>query len=241
MTISKEIKSEPITTSKYFVHIIESPSANDLLNGRTEGRLLTETLSLSKIISFYNLTVDYSSFLEALGPRLYEAMLENAGVPILHFSTHGNEEGIKLTNNVFLKWHELRELLLPINKALNGGLIICMSSCSGFSGCRMAMSLDAKLPPFYGLIGPNTTPTWSETAVAFVTFYHLLFNGRTVSQAVEAMCTASGKNDFKVGSGDKARQAWIDVIKEEKQQNRLEKLRRLIAEQQMNFAQNDQD
>jgi len=240
MTISKEIKSEPITTSKYFVHIIESPSANDLLNGHTEGRVLKEVLSLSNIISFYNLTVDYSSFLEALGPRLCQAMQENAGVPILHFSSHGNEEGIELTNSKFLKWHKLRELLLPINKAFNGGLIICMSSCSGFSGCKMAMSSDTGLP-FYGLIGPNSDATWSETAVAFVTFYHLFSKGSAVPQAVKAMCTASGKNDFQFISGDKARQAWIDVIKEEERQNMIEKLQRLIAEQQMNITRNNQD
>jgi len=241
MNLSNEIKNEPITTSKYFVYIIESPNANDLLNGRCEGRVLKDALNLSKIISSYNLTVDKSSFSEALGLRIYKAMLEKAGVPILHFSSHGNEEGIKLTNNAFLKWNELRELLIPINEVLNGGLIICISSCFGFKGCRMAMSSDTGLP-FYGLIGPNSDATWSETAVAFVTFYHHLFSkGSTVPQAVKAMCTASGKNDFQFIYGDKARQAWIDVIKEEERQKIIEKLQRLIAEQQMNSTQNDQD
>mgnify|MGYP000226890840 CR=1 FL=1 len=152
MTINKETKGGASPTPKYFVHIVESPSAKDLLNARTEGHLLTEALSLAGIISSYNLATDYSTFLEALGPRLYEVMQETKGTPILHLSTHGNEEGIELTDHTFIKWHVLRELLLPINKVLNGGLVVCMSSCSGYSGCRMAMSVEREIPFFGNVI-----------------------------------------------------------------------------------------
>lgn len=40
-----------------FVHIIESPSANDILEERTEGKALGEFLRLAKIPYCYNLVL----------------------------------------------------------------------------------------------------------------------------------------------------------------------------------------
>ena len=44
---------------------------------------------------------------------------------------HGHPDGVALTCGDFLLWHDLRHLLLPLNRAMQGGLLICMSSCFG--------------------------------------------------------------------------------------------------------------
>lgn len=229
MTIKTETKGGPSPTPRYFVHIVESPSPGDLLNGRAEGRLLTEALSLAGIISVYNLAANYASFLEALSSRLGETMNEINGIPILHFSTHGNADGIELTDHTFITWAELRDLLVPINTVLNGGLVLCMSSCSGYNACRMAMQADAE-SPFFGMVGHTGTPPWSDAAVAFVTFYHRFFKGSPVPDAVKAMAIAAGDNGFREILGTQARQIWVDYIEQERQKEIEERVKTYLEE-----------
>src|SRR5689334_1005397 len=111
-----------------FVYIIESPSAYDLLDGRTEGRTLGEALTLAAIPYWYSLAIDKATLTQALGPRLLEAWRALGKLPILHLSMHGNQDGVQLSSGEFISWHDLRNLLLPLNQALQGGLLICMSS-----------------------------------------------------------------------------------------------------------------
>lgn len=102
---------------KFFVHVVESPSSVDLLDGRTEGRVLLEALGLSDVPATYNLVTSRATLKEALGNRLVDAMGSWKRFPILHFSLHGSAEGISLTDCEFISWRDLRELLLPINQA----------------------------------------------------------------------------------------------------------------------------
>ena len=154
-------------------------------------------------------------------------MRDISGIPIIHFSCHGNKEGIGLTSGEFVSWDALKGLLSPINKALEGALVICMSSCSGFSGCEMAMSEDGDLP-FYGLIGHTETPVWSDAAVAFVTFYHRFFKGTPVVEAVKAMRTASGDDLFREVLANDVREAWIKIVNRNRQKEAEERLRQAI-------------
>src|ERR1700680_392601 len=95
----------------FFVHVIESPSNRDLLDGRTQGRALIETLALSDIRTYYNLVTDFDTLLASLGERLASAIQHHgARHPILHFNFHGDSEGIALTNKVHIQWHQLRTL-----------------------------------------------------------------------------------------------------------------------------------
>ena len=81
-----------------FVHIIKSPSSIDLLDGRTEGRVLSEALHLTEIPHWYSLAADRTMLLEALGPRLAAAWHQWRRFPILHLSMHGDAQGIALTS-----------------------------------------------------------------------------------------------------------------------------------------------
>lgn len=175
-----------------FVYIIESPSEDDLLDGRTEGKTLTESLHLSNIKGRYSLVTSRQSLEKALTSRFYEAINTFPNdPPIFHFSMHGNRQGIALTNGEFVSWAELWKFLEPINDALSGGLLICMSSCSGSFGSIMAMDQTIK-KPFWALIGNTQEAEWSDAAVAYVTFYHLIFKNVALDRAVQIMKDASG-------------------------------------------------
>lgn len=194
-----------------FVHIIESPSNLDLLDGRTEGRALSEALSLAEIPHRYNLVTNGQTLGQALGPRLVQAWKTFGGRPILHFSVHGNQDGISLTDRSFLSWHHLRQGLLPLNRAMQGGLLICMSSCFGSSGCRMAMYSDDE-PPFWALVGNTGDAAWSDAAVAYITFYHLFFKGLPVETCVQSMKVASCDHNFMLHQGKSTKAGWITFL-----------------------------
>src|SRR4030042_2266062 len=160
--------------NRVFVYIIESPSPDDFLSDRREGDLIAKALKLAEINAFPNLAVSYEKFKETIGPRLEAKMKDIGGVPILYLSAHGDEKGIQLTEGHLVTWKELRELLIPINKLLGGFLIVSLSSCSSFSGIEMAMTAEGE-SPFITLVCHTGSPVWSDTAVAFVIFYHRLF------------------------------------------------------------------
>lgn len=196
-----------------FVYVIESPAGRDLLDGRTEGRVLTEALSLACIPHWYSIATDKSLLFEALGDRLLEAWNFHNKSPILHLSMHGNQKGVELTSGEFLIWNDLRALLLPLIRAMNGGLLVCMSSCFGISGCRMAMHEDNE-PHFWALVGNSQSPTWSDAAIAYVSFYHLFFKGFDMNTCVSSMRVASGDHNFNHHLGVDVRADWSAFIQQ---------------------------
>jgi len=196
-----------------FVYVIESPAGRDLLDGRTEGRVLTETLRLAEIPHWYSLASDRAMLSEALGQRLGDAWRHHQKMPILHLSVHGNSSGIALTSGEFISWHDLRELLLPLVRAMKGGLLVCMSSCFGSAGCRMAMYSDGQ-PHFWALVGNSGSPTWADAAIAYAAFYHLFFKGFDIKLCVESMKVAGGDHNFVHLLGADMQAGWAAFVQQ---------------------------
>lgn len=206
-----------------FVFIIESPSEDDLLDGRTEGRSLVEALKLSGIDGWYSLISSKSTFYKAIGDRLTAAIqaFPNKS-PVFHFSMHGNINGLALLNGEFITWEELRVALAPLHNAMNGKSLVCMSSCEGASAIRMAMIEDAALP-FGILVGNIQNAKWDDAAVAYVTFYHHFFKNTPVPQAVEAMRIASDDESFMFWEGKKVKSDWEEHVRRQTLLGVLEK------------------
>ncbi|WP_426699748.1 hypothetical protein ACPPVV_09965 [Rhodanobacter sp. Col0626] len=198
---------------RFFVYIIESPSPVDLYHRRGEGDVLRQAINLNQIECTLRLAINLEAFQASISVGLPEAMQATPkSIPILHISAHGFSEGIQLSSGEVIEWAQLRELLIPINKALNGNLIVCMSTCEGYSGSRMAMVADSDDHPFYAIIGNGSKPTWPETAVGFATLYHLVANGRYIADAVDAMRVASGNESFFVTTAEESKQGYLDFI-----------------------------
>jgi hypothetical protein len=73
---------------KFFVFIIESPSAVDLYHGRTEGEMIRQAVGLNAIRSASKIAVNSEAFEAAIRIGLREEMEANPGlVPVLHISS----------------------------------------------------------------------------------------------------------------------------------------------------------
>lgn len=191
-----------------FVYVIESPSALDLLDGRTEGRALCEAISVSGIPYFYSLVTNKETLKIALADRLDTASHNfGSAVPVLHFSMHGNEHGVALTSGDFITWAELEFLLNDVNQKCNStGMLLCMSTCHGIHAQRMAVA-DLTRRPFWALVGNSFSTQWSDSAVAYIAFYHRYFKGIGINDCVTAMKFASGDQNFYFTYGEDARRA----------------------------------
>ncbi len=199
---------------RFFVYIIESPSPVDLYHRRGEGDLLVQAIRLNRIPCIARLAVNLEAFIAALRVGLHEAMEATPdAIPILHISAHGFDAGIQLCSGEIITWAQLREVLVPINKALSGSLMVCMSTCEGYAGSRMAMVQDEVEHPYFAIIGNSKQPTWPETAVAFTTLYHLIANGRYLTDAVGAMRNASGNDAFFITTAEESKQGYLEYIK----------------------------
>jgi hypothetical protein len=198
--------------SRGLVFIVESPSANDLLDDRVEGRALCSALQLAEIPHAYSLVTTRKALEDSLFerlPRLMQLPQFLDRLPILHLSMHGNNEGVGLTDGNVLTWDELRELITPLMNVMSGGLLICMSSCFGIGGCRMVMNQTAD-HPFWAIIGNKQDATWANAAVAYITFYHQFFKDNSVlDNCVNVMKQASGDTNFVYLSGHAVKLSWI--------------------------------
>ena len=196
----------------FLVYIVESPSPKELYEGMSEGELLERALSLADIECERRLVVNRDMFEEAIGQDFTEAVEDSdCWPPVLHFSLHGDESGIELTNGDEVSWDELREMLIPVNSGFDETLTLCMSACQGVQALQAAMNSGAL--PFVGVIGPTGDPTWSDAAIAYAAFYHLLVKTRDIDRAVEGMKAASGYNGFTIAAAEDARRAYLEGMR----------------------------
>jgi len=202
--------------SNSFVYVIESPSPADMFDGRTEGRALCEAMSMAGHAHAYTMAADLDHLRKALsiadeGDRLATEWRRYQVPPVMHFSMHGNSEGLGLMSGEMVTWDELRQLLIPINDFLPNGLLVCFSSCSGYSGTRMSMYLgDSK--PFWAVVGSYADVGWSDALIGFTSFYHHWFKGAAVTDAVQIMRIASGHEQFIHEAGHDSKRAYLEYV-----------------------------
>jgi hypothetical protein len=150
--------------------------------------------------------------------------------PILHISAHGGPDGIQLSSGDVITWAMLREFLVPINESLQGILLLCMSACEGYSASRMAMYVENKPYPYYVMIGNYGRPTWSDTAVAYLAFYHQPFKGVPIRDAVDAMRSASGDSGWAVEMADEIKRGYVELVESKRPSDEVQKDLEAVAD-----------
>lgn len=194
-------------TTKFMVHILESPSADDFLDGRHEGEVLRAALDHAGLPAGLHTVVSTATLGKALARVVGEHMADPGKVPVLHLSMHGNETGVALTSGEVLEWRTLGDGLALVNEALGGSAIVIMSTCRGFDGVAMA-ERETGLP-FDHLVGPKETIAWPDTVAVFVAFYHhLIAWGGSISSGVGVMNSIVQKDLFSSEVGRNAQASW---------------------------------
>ena len=200
MDIINEIQNKFIEK----IYIVESLNLDDIEHGRNEGNALNSALILANLNSkYFNVTsqVELANCFEDIAIDIETLNGLKIPIPYLHFSLHGNEYGISLTNDDFIKWEDLREGLLilnhrvkPVNSfgKLGSRFFLSMSVCKGINAKKMFIQTE-QLNPFSVLVGPTVNVDWADSLVAYTTYFHnLLYKKSQLREAVERMNHAAG-------------------------------------------------
>jgi hypothetical protein len=200
MQTGKEIKSRFYET----IYIVESPNHKDIESNRKEGDALNAALVLAQLNSKYYFVSSQTELNECfihIALDINNNRVKGTPIPYLHFSLHGNEKGVFLTNDDFISWEILRNEMLKMNhqvQFVNSFGRICsrfylsMSVCKGFNAYKM-FDPKEQFNPFSVLVGPIDNIDWSDSLVAYVAYYHNLMYKRTfLKEAVIRMNIAAG-------------------------------------------------
>jgi hypothetical protein len=191
------------------IYIIESPSNEDISENRKEGQALSEALKLASIKNKYFVVGTINEFSHCFDSIL-ETELKNknkgkVSYVTLHFSMHGNNKGIALTNNEVIIWKDLynsylKKLIttLGYQKSKNGSIVapihLHFSTCNGIYA-KVITTMDEN-SPYISLVGPNTTVNWSDSLVAFIILYHNTIHKENGPQkSVQLMNAGAGVNN----------------------------------------------
>ena len=150
------------------VLIIESRHKDDYAADRKEGDTLQEVLKLMGVKSVYREVKTMKGFQSSI-----RYASKNDGIKYVHFSCHGQDTGILLTDGTFITWSRFDEIAW---KAVQGKHLI-FSSCLVANGVH---NLFKKRVTFCdGIVAPKREVGWGEALVAYSVFYLKMTQQRT--------------------------------------------------------------
>ena len=184
------------------VHIVESFGERDSEHRENHSTSLESGLKLIGVEVFrYTATdpKDLADIFTRIGKEHVPA--GTVPIPYIHLFAHGysNGSGLALAGGNGVTWSQLGDCVRVLNEStgsLKNGrrslLVLCMSSCYGLQAVQMPKQ-NGKCP-FYALVAPSRSIGFSDSLIAFLTFYHLtIAKGEHGKRAVAAMNLASGQ------------------------------------------------
>jgi hypothetical protein len=194
------------------IYIIESPHPEDFFDARQESLMLQQAFKLAALKTHSITVVNLEMFKRAI-TTIEKLCAKKQHYPVVHFSGHGNADGISLTDGTSVDWSTLRGLLEHLAATLKGKLTLSFSACEGWNGVKMGLS--SKEAVFQDIVGPKIKVGWADSCLAFACFYNLYLNkALPAKEAVRRMNAAIGydKNVFFTVTGDMARKAFVNRV-----------------------------
>jgi hypothetical protein len=165
------------------VHIIEWLKSSDRRTGWNLYRELEPITPLVVSLKYWSvLTRD--EFIALLRSFVTD-IRENGRLPILQIETHGNAQGIGISEEQSILWRNLMDELIPINEAMRLNLFVILACCEGVWGIQMLQPIERAA--FRAMIGPNRTLTDNEVQKASIKFFQTMFEDRSAVNGFRAM------------------------------------------------------
>jgi hypothetical protein len=172
------------------VWIVESLPAGDFRTGRRLSEEIAAILQSTAIdIPVIFRTPASSDKLMTLLDELCADILATGLNPILDIECHGNMDGLKLSDNSFLAWSEIKPKLEAINIASGFNLILLLGCCHG--GYFASTTRLAERSAFCAYVAPTESLSAGSLYDGFLAFYVSLFTERDITTAMKAMRTAA--------------------------------------------------
>lgn len=176
---------KPLEFSK--VYIIESLQPGDvktgtnLFNDTVKPRMLQKGLeNQCQLITLSTKSEFFDAFTEIKNQIIY-----NHEFPIIHFEMHGSKEGLELESREIIRWQELQEKMIEMNKLCENNLFISMATC--FGGYIYTVISPKLRTPFWGFIGPFEEVRQIELLDNYTAFYSEFLLTNNFVEAEKAM------------------------------------------------------
>jgi len=163
------------------IFIIESPNPNDLLESRNERASLENMCSMfnHQTASFFTYSkLDFENIIKYIS----KVELVEGEKLCLHFSCHGNSEGVAIGPD-FVKWKQFAKALLPVfnNSAIGKETFIILSAC-GANEQKITKEIndltqlqrEALHFPNYFFVYNQDEVSWSDALLCWSILYHQL-------------------------------------------------------------------
>lgn len=170
------------------VFIIESLDFKDEINNLYEGRILSDILHLNNKKSIYYYIRTKQELKEVV------KIFSESNFRYLHLSCHGSIDSMFTTLDQ-IPFSKLAEILCPYLEKKR----LFISACS-MTNRNLAKEIIPK-SKCYSIVGPNRKIPFSDSAILWAAFYHLMFNISHKSMKRENILNTGQDivNTFKVG------------------------------------------
>jgi hypothetical protein len=109
----------------------------------------------------------------------------------LHIVAHGNKDGIEIrTTKELISWKEIESSFIKINDAMEGQLLVNMTSCKGLNAIKIADKINSD--PFFGIIGYVDDLPVDRAKDINKLFYSKIAEGKPVDIAISEINTELG-------------------------------------------------
>lgn len=146
---------------------------------------LSHTLKQELLVHYFRINT-YSD-LESHISEIHTTIKKSNLLPWIHLEGHGspNEDGFTLAGGETCTWHQLKELLTPLNVSSNLNIMLILATCFGGSFAKAITTTDRA--PIAGLIGPIHEVQAGEVEIGFILFYKTFFETLSLREAFKAL------------------------------------------------------
>ncbi len=182
------------------ISVIDCSRTTDVLYGQTPALYFKELVDQCGISAQYERALDIESFRAAIDRSLFRSVsLEQW--PVIHIDGHGNANGIGLPDGDFIRWGKLAAILEPTLEAYDGAVILCISTCNGLYGARMA-GIEALDASFMAVVGSLERIYQESAAYAYLAFVTHLKDGSPPRACLDAMNACYREPVFDILAGN---------------------------------------
>jgi len=176
----------PKDYSEFGVVIIESLKEGEMKTGTllyegTLNEIKGQEPHLTVLLHQVNSKEDFFKAMD----EVIESAEKGRMFPIVHFETHGSEDGIYLSSNELVGWDELFVKTRILNIILQNSLVLYMGMCFGVTQIK---NIDpSKKAPFLKIVATTRKISADDLFKSFIAFYKNFFFSFDLAESVEKM------------------------------------------------------
>ena len=181
--------------------------------------------------------------------RITDNLRTTGHIPLLHFETHGNKDGMGLKNGDFIGHEELLPFLREINILTKHNLLVVVSACNGAYLTKI-LANSLTLPcPVWGICGPSESISAGDLVTGYSAFYNELLVPSNLNSAITKLRQSIPKHADKfsilnseylfMGAFDKYIQNMCTPDSVEKRTKAIIDATRTLSDNSVNFEQKE--